>query len=410
MYGVVWLLFFHAALLTTVMCLRSFWTLLYGVPLLLALVALLPALGYGMTGFYLKAFRYEKPDATCAFDGLRKGNYRRVAMLYLVKFGIWLGLTVLLIVPGIVFAVRTCMATYLLRADPQMKTTDALQASNRIMKKHGGKYFGLALSFLGWFVVGLITAGIGFVWAVPYYDNAKVVFYKRELAGDTKAYRAEAKQTSDTLPPENTAVAADISENTVAECADGAQAFADRADAQSSDDADATAYGFAAEAVQEPFVSDEDYGAFDASFADMPAQAEQTQAEIVYAERESVSAPAPAPSGADKERENLRALQAELRRRRAVPPRASAQSDEARPLSRVERRPLPGSRTVLDEMRGRVVAARRSREESGQTPLPPRDSAAKPGESSLDRLRRLRDERAAKYGATPQKNDSEENV
>ncbi|MDE6398622.1 MAG: DUF975 family protein, partial [Clostridiales bacterium] len=257
--------------------------------------------------------------------------------------------------------------------------------------------------FLGWFAVGVITAGIGFVWAIPYYDNAKVAFYKRELQGDEKAYRAQTEQSANALPPVNTADAVYADESVTAEESVGMQLYADRNAGESDGVAETTLYALAAE-EDKPFVSDAVYEPTDAPLAENYGQAEQA-----YAVQKDTYGSESARVSAHRETENLRALQAELRRRRSVSPRASEQSDE-RALSRVSRRPLPGSRTVLDEMRGRVVAARRSQAESGQAPLPPRDSAAKQGESSLDRLRRLRDERAAKYGASTNKDNREDNT
>ena len=38
--------------------------------------------------------------------------------------------------------------------------------------------FVLWLSFLGWFILGIVTLGIGFIWITPYYNAAKTAFYE----------------------------------------------------------------------------------------------------------------------------------------------------------------------------------------------------------------------------------------
>lgn len=187
-YGVVYTLALNIAILTTVLALINKWAIWYGIVLIFLFLLMLAPFGFGMTGFYLKLYRYEKTDAFHIFDGFNKYNLERVIILRLLKFALWLAFTVLLIVPGIIFSVRTSMATYLLRANPKLKPQDALKASNRIMKTHCFKYFGLMISFAGWFLMGVLTCGLGFIWVLPYINSAKIVFYKRELQGDKTVY------------------------------------------------------------------------------------------------------------------------------------------------------------------------------------------------------------------------------
>lgn len=188
-YGVVYTLALNIAVLTTVLFLINKWAAWYGVILIFLFLLLLAPFNYGMTGFYLRLYRFEKIDAFHVFDGFNKYNLERMIVLRLLSFVLWLAFTVLLIVPGIIFLVRTSMATYLLRADPEMKPQDALRAANKIMKSHCWKFFGLSLSFTGWFLMGMVTCGLGFIWVLPYYNAAKIVFYKRELQGDKTVYR-----------------------------------------------------------------------------------------------------------------------------------------------------------------------------------------------------------------------------
>lgn len=189
-YGVVYTLALNIAVLTTALALLNIWAIWYGVVLIFLFLLMLAPFGFGMTGFYIKLYRGERSDAFHVFDGFNKYNLERVIILRLLKTALWLAFTLLLIVPGIVFSIRTSMATYLLRANPKLKPKDALRASNRVMKKHCGKYFALVLSFTGWFAMCLLTCGLGFIWMLPYFNSAKMVFYKRELQGDTASYGA----------------------------------------------------------------------------------------------------------------------------------------------------------------------------------------------------------------------------
>ena len=126
-YGVVYTLALNIAVLTTALALLNIWAIWYGVVLIFLFLLMLAPFGFGMTGFYIKLYRGERSDAFHVFDGFNKYNLERVIILRLLKTALWLAFTLLLIVPGIVFSIRTSMATYLLRANPKLKPKDALQ-------------------------------------------------------------------------------------------------------------------------------------------------------------------------------------------------------------------------------------------------------------------------------------------
>ena len=45
------------------------------------------------------------------------------------------------------------------------------------MKGNKWRYFLLALSFLGWILLGILTLGIGFFWITPYIETTIAAFY-----------------------------------------------------------------------------------------------------------------------------------------------------------------------------------------------------------------------------------------
>ena len=51
------------------------------------------------------------------------------------------------------------------------------------MDGHKAELFLLDLSFLGWWLLSCLTAGIGFLWLAPYYRATKANYY-RKLAGN----------------------------------------------------------------------------------------------------------------------------------------------------------------------------------------------------------------------------------
>lgn len=189
-YGVVYVIALNIAVMTMLLWVANKWSIGYGILLIAAFLIMLAPLSYGMAGFYLKLYKYESGNPTIALEGFVRSNLGRAIALALLRFALWLAFTLLLVVPGIIFAIRTSMATNILRANPKLRPVDALKASNRVMKSHSMHYFALMSSFTGWFLLGLVTCFAGFMWVLPYVNLAKIVFYKRELQGDNKAYES----------------------------------------------------------------------------------------------------------------------------------------------------------------------------------------------------------------------------
>lgn len=69
------------------------------------------------------------------------------------------------------------------QADAEIGATDAITASRKLMQGHKWEYFVLQLSFVGWGILAVCTAGIGFLWLAPYIQATNAAYY-RQLAGD----------------------------------------------------------------------------------------------------------------------------------------------------------------------------------------------------------------------------------
>ena len=85
--------------------------------------------------------------------------------------------SLLLVVPGLIAAFRYAMAPYIMAEDPSIGVREAVRISKKMM--HGNKWrlFCLNLSFIGWYLLSLLTAGIGMVFLAPYINAAKAAFY-----------------------------------------------------------------------------------------------------------------------------------------------------------------------------------------------------------------------------------------
>lgn len=87
-----------------------------------------------------------------------------------------------MIIPGIIAAYRYLLTGYIIAENPQIKVKDALRRSAELMKGNKWRAFCLNLSFIGWFLLGMLTFGIAMLWVSPYVSAAQASFY-RELSG-----------------------------------------------------------------------------------------------------------------------------------------------------------------------------------------------------------------------------------
>jgi len=88
-------------------------------------------------------------------------------------------------VPGIVAALRYSMVWFLLVDEPDLGARQALDRSKALTKGHLWDLFTVWLSFLGWFLLGVVTLGIGFLWVVPYVQTTLALVYEGLRAAES---------------------------------------------------------------------------------------------------------------------------------------------------------------------------------------------------------------------------------
>ena len=110
------------------------------------------------------------------------GNYwHKVWGMLLMHIMIFLW-TLLLIIPGIIKWFSYAMTPFILEENPELGASDAIHRSRMMMRGHKFDLFYLYLSFIGWFILCIFTAGIGFLWLGPYVDTALAAFYEEVKA------------------------------------------------------------------------------------------------------------------------------------------------------------------------------------------------------------------------------------
>ena len=100
------------------------------------------------------------------------------AILLRIRMAIFLFLwSLLLIIPGIIKSYAYSMSGFLLTENPEMRPKEAMEISQKMMKGNKWRLFCLQISFIGWYLLSLLTCGIGLLWLDPYYNAAITAFY-----------------------------------------------------------------------------------------------------------------------------------------------------------------------------------------------------------------------------------------
>lgn len=159
--------------------------------LLLLALCLSGQFSYSVDEYFLLVAENESEEAHFSFGGYDKKNFIRTMLARLLGFFVTLVLTCLAIVPGVIFGIKTSMTYYVMKNDPKIGMLQAMRKSSVIMKKHGMQYLRLGFSFLGWFLLCIVTLGLGFIFVLPYFNCSKAIFYKRILCDGAAEIGAE---------------------------------------------------------------------------------------------------------------------------------------------------------------------------------------------------------------------------
>lgn len=173
---------------------------------LLASIILLIPLIWAMNGILLSVTRGEEIKIGHIWCAYHNGNFGRVLSISVVFILLSICISIVAAIPAIVilllsgieltsFSSRLIIIAFVIVAliiayvywsmtyfimwdDARMKSMRAIKASARMVKGHFWRYLGLYLSFIGWYILGLISLGIGLLWIAPYLYTAQAHFYE----------------------------------------------------------------------------------------------------------------------------------------------------------------------------------------------------------------------------------------
>ena len=146
----------------------------------MAVEIFLMPLQIGMFSYILKLVRGKKVELTEELFSKYKSEYMWDIILVSLITGLIIALmSILLIIPGIIYAIKFAMTSFILaeQDEKELKEHKAYEVSSKMMEGHKWEFFVFQLSFIGWYFLCVITLGIASIWIVPYTTVASAMWY-----------------------------------------------------------------------------------------------------------------------------------------------------------------------------------------------------------------------------------------
>ena len=154
----------------------------------IATILLIGPLTLGWAYVTLAVLRDKRLDVNTLFDGFKQyGSALALTLVNSIFIFLW---SLLLIVPGIIKSYSYALSYYILADNPQITQSEARKRSIEMMKGNKWRLFCLQFSFIGWWILCLLTFGILSLWVQPYQQTAVAAFYQSLLHEDDQQLNA----------------------------------------------------------------------------------------------------------------------------------------------------------------------------------------------------------------------------
>ena len=145
-------------------------------PTVIGPILLTGPLWLGMATYFLRLARSEQPMVATLFAGFSRFTEALKAwLLQLVFVFLW---TLLLVVPGVIAALRYSQTWFVLADHPELSARQAIERSKELTEGSLGELFVLYLSFFWWFLLAAVTFGLGWLYVGPYVQSTLALYYE----------------------------------------------------------------------------------------------------------------------------------------------------------------------------------------------------------------------------------------
>jgi uncharacterized membrane protein len=107
----------------------------------------------------------------------RFNGFKPIIFMLIYTLIVFLGL-ILLVVPGIILGLMYSQVFFILADDPDVGVIEAFNLSSKMMKNNMWQFFMLNLEALLYFIAGVFTLLIWWIWLFPRYSIAYAGFYE----------------------------------------------------------------------------------------------------------------------------------------------------------------------------------------------------------------------------------------
>ena len=127
---------------------------------------------------YLKLFDDKNQNIDTNFYYLKHPIYsiKKIIMKFILNITIFL-LAILLIVPGVWFYFNLFPLPYVITENPNITYKDAVYISTNMTKGRLQEITFLYMSFLGWFVLSILSLGVSSFFSWHYFECSKCLYY-----------------------------------------------------------------------------------------------------------------------------------------------------------------------------------------------------------------------------------------
>lgn len=172
-------LFIFLSLILALLCVLTYIftkSILFTILVSLVSAFLIYILSYGWKNYCWNLAVGNKVKTSLLFSGFEKPFLKLVGLMF-KKFFLLLMWLFVFIFPAFYKWFNYDMASYIIM-DNNNQVKNPITQSIHILKLNVWRLIGFYFSFFGWFVLSLLTAGIGFIWLLPYFSTAKAYFYE----------------------------------------------------------------------------------------------------------------------------------------------------------------------------------------------------------------------------------------
>lgn len=131
----------------------------------------------GIALFSIEVTRTSKGNFGTGFNGFKQFGAAFVASLLMTLFtSLW---ALLLVFPAYIAIFRYSMTFFIIADDSTISGAAAIKKSKEMMKGHKWELFVLLFSFFWWYILGVITFGLAYIYVIPYIEVTVANFYEK---------------------------------------------------------------------------------------------------------------------------------------------------------------------------------------------------------------------------------------